>query len=95
MTHVEAVRTALATKASGWLVEEHDDYDGDMILIITSRTQPEAPVYVLSGTQDGVHLALVRDDDCWETLSCVSSLPRAIDLLQQTIGIHALGRVPA
>ena len=90
----ESVRVALAAKAPGWTIEGHDDYDGDMMLIITAPEQPSAPAYVLSSTHDGIWLARVSDD-AWETLSRVDTLAQAIELLQQTIGVHALGRVPA
>lgn len=87
--HAEAVQTALATRAPTWVVEGHDDYDGDMLLIITASDQPEAPAYVLSSTEEGIHLALVGEEG-WQPLACVDTLATAIDLL-----LHRLNAAPS
>ncbi len=83
-THAEAVRAALAATASAWVVERLADYDGDMNLLITLPDPSTAPTYILSGTQEGICLALV-EDDCWKTLHRVDTLAQAIDLLQEII----------
>lgn len=60
--HVARVGEVVAARAPGWIVHQHDDYDGHLSLLVSPPQDHGEPSYVISGTVDAVELAAMRDD---------------------------------
>ncbi len=59
---VAAVRASVRAAGGGFVVEEHDDYDGYMSLLLTPA-QDGRPAYLVSGRTGAVDLAELHGDD--------------------------------
>lgn len=57
-----AVRSTVRAAATGYSVQEHDDYDGYLSLLITP-TDDAAPSYVVAGRTGAVDVAVLQNDD--------------------------------
>lgn len=83
--HVDDVQAALASFAPGWSLEQHDDYDGDLMLIISApEDQITSACYLLYANREGFHLTSCRDDTVIPIDSFLS-LSLAVDKLQTVI----------
>ena len=61
--HVDNVQTVLASFAPDWSLEQHYDYDGNLMLIITApEDRLTSSCYLLHATREGIHLASCRYD---------------------------------
>ena len=58
----DAVRSTVRAAATGYTVQEHDDYDGYLSLLLTPPDDSAAS-YVVAGRTGAVDIATLRDDD--------------------------------
>ena len=58
----DAVRSTVRAAATGYTVQEHDDYDGYLSLLLTP-SDDTASSYVVAGRTGAVDIATLRDDD--------------------------------
>ena len=58
----DAVRSTVRAAATGYTVQEHDDYDGYLSLLVTPADDTAAS-YVVAGRTGAVDVATLRDDD--------------------------------
>ena len=83
--HVESVHAALATARLQCAVEDHDDYDGNMMIMVTpSAISGGVHSYILQASRTGIELAIASEDRL-ETLACFRTFGDAIGCLTQVI----------
>lgn len=58
----DAVRSTVRAAATGYTVQEHDDYDGYLSLLLTP-SDDTASSYVVTGRTGAIDIATLRDDD--------------------------------
>ena len=83
--HVETVNGVLATARLQCAVESHDDYDGNMMIMVTPAARSgEAHSYILQASRTGIELATASEDNL-ETLACFESFADVTEHLTAVI----------
>ena len=83
--HVETITGVLATARLQCAVESHDDYDGNMMIMITPPAMSgEAHSYILQASRAGIELA-IASEDILEMLACFETFSDATEHLTTVI----------
>ncbi len=59
----DVVRAAVRLAGGGWTVEQHDDYEGYCLLLLTPHAGVDRPGFLVSGRTGAIELATVCGDE--------------------------------
>ncbi len=84
-TQLDAVQATLASSLLKCTVDGHDDYDGNMMIMVTpSAAAGHTDTYILLASRSGFELA-VAGEDSFESMACFQTLVEAVGHLIQLI----------